>query len=99
MARRPPGGNARAADRVHLTSGNDRRGKIAARFRARVSAMEPRTVDRILEEWRAAERELEAAPETARLAIQARIHELREEHRVAIEDRASVAMELSQAQL
>jgi hypothetical protein len=59
--------------------------------------MEPRTVDRILEEWRAAEREFEAAPETARLVIQARIDELREEHRVAIEDRSSVATELSQA--
>jgi hypothetical protein len=50
----------------------------------------------ILEEWRAAERELEAAPKTARLAIQARI-ELREEYRVAIEDRSSVATALSQA--
>ena len=59
--------------------------------------MELRTVEQILEEWRAAERELETAPGTARLAIQARIDELREEHRVAIEDRASVAMELSQA--
>jgi len=59
--------------------------------------MEPRTVEHILEDWRAAERDLEAAPETARLAIQARIDELREEHRVAIEDRASVATALGQA--
>jgi len=59
--------------------------------------MEPRTVEHILEEWRAAERDFEAAPETARRAIQATIDGLREEHRVAIEDRASVATELSQA--
>ena len=59
--------------------------------------MELRTVEHIIEEWRAAERELEAASGTARLAIQARIDELREEHRVAIEARASVATELSQA--
>ncbi len=45
----------------------------------------------------ASSRALEAAPETARLAIQTRIDELREEHRTAIEDRASVAGEATRA--
>jgi hypothetical protein len=65
--------------------------------RTTLSAMEARTLDRILEELGAAERQLEAAPETARLAIQVMIDELREEYRGAIEDRSSVATEVSQA--
>jgi hypothetical protein len=59
--------------------------------------MESRTVERILEEWRTAERELDAAPEWARLAIQTRIDQLRDEHRDAIDDRKSIAQELSEA--
>jgi len=59
--------------------------------------MEHRAVDVILDEWRAAERELEAnrEPEAnqdadlAREALQARILQLRDEHRAALAARAA----------
>ena len=60
------------------------------------SAMEGRTIEAILEEWRAAERELEAAVGDAGAAILARIDKLREEHRMAIADRDVIARDLGQ---
>ena len=58
--------------------------------------MEGRTIEAILEEWRAAERELEAAVGDAGAAILARIDKLREEHRMAIADRDVIARDLGQ---
>ena len=58
--------------------------------------METRAVDEILREWRAAERELEAAPdEDEREDIEARIAALRDEHAAAIAANEATARELS----
>jgi inosine-uridine nucleoside N-ribohydrolase len=59
--------------------------------------METRTVETILSDWRSLERELETASDNERPAIQARIDQLREEHRQAMHDREAMAHELGQA--
>jgi hypothetical protein len=56
--------------------------------------METRSVESILAEWRAAERELEQAPRERWLAIMARIDQLQSEHRQAMADRTQLADEL-----
>jgi hypothetical protein len=53
-----------------------------------------RPIERILTEWRAAERELEASNDDDRDAIVARIAALRDEHRAAIAEREREAEEL-----
>jgi len=56
--------------------------------------MEPRTVDKILDEWRQRERELEDYPNADLVALHARIEALRDEHTRALEKRAREAEEL-----
>jgi len=58
--------------------------------------VEHRTDERILEDWRAAERELARAPEPRWLAIMARIDQLQAEYREAIAAREALAQELAE---
>jgi hypothetical protein len=53
-----------------------------------------RSVETILEEWRAVERQLDAAPESERAFLEARVATLREEHRTAVAARSVEAEEL-----
>jgi hypothetical protein len=57
-----------------------------------------RTVDTILAEWRALERELEAPDAGDRKLIDARIVALRDEHRMAVAARANEAEALRRAE-
>ena len=57
--------------------------------------MDTRSIDSILDDWRAAERELEAAPDDARPVASARVDQLREEYRAAMAGREGVVRELS----
>jgi len=58
--------------------------------------MDTRSIDAILRDWRAAERELETALGDAKAAIQARIYQLHEEYQAAIADREAIADDLKQ---
>ena len=53
-----------------------------------------RSVETILEEWRAGERELEGVSGNQRAVVEARVAALREEHRVAVAEREPLAEEL-----
>lgn len=53
-----------------------------------------RSVETILDEWRAVERQLDVAPETERASLEGRVTALREEHRVAVAARSGEAEEL-----
>ena len=56
--------------------------------------VEPRTIDKILEEWRQRERELEEDPDADLEALHSRIMVLRDEHMGALEKRAPEAQDL-----
>ena len=56
--------------------------------------MEPRTIDKILEEWRERERQLEENPNDDLEGLHARIAALRDEHARALEQRRAEADEL-----
>ncbi len=56
--------------------------------------MEPRTVDKILAEWRERERQLDENPNADLEALHARIAALRDEHARAVEQRRDEADEL-----
>ena len=58
-------------------------------------AMDPRAIDVILDDWRAAERELETSPDDARAAVGARVDQFRDEYRAAMADREAIVRELS----
>jgi hypothetical protein len=58
--------------------------------------MDTRSIETILTDWRAAERELETALEDAKAAIQARIYQLHEEYQAAVADREAIAEDLRQ---
>lgn len=59
-----------------------------------MDAVEPRTLEAILDEWRERERELEAHPNADLEALHARIAALRDEHVRALEERKQEADEL-----
>ena len=58
--------------------------------------MDTRSVETILADWRAAERELSEAPEERWLSIMARIDQLQEEYRQGMADREVLAEALRQ---
>jgi hypothetical protein len=60
----------------------------------RWTAVEPRTIEEILEEWRERERQLEVCPDADLEALHSQILALRDEHIRALETRQQEADEL-----